>query len=172
MTPDQQAQLGFEYIKHFGEALRRPGAAIVFDDISVRYRGATSSLKGRISFDTLTSEELSDPAAWQKKMVVQVEARLPMVLVNEICHNVAEQQLRAQASGTTPAAKDVDDLAKNFSAVVVGKSVGEGYAKLVNGELRATVAYRGGVVTANGKVLEKPAPVLTGTPPEPPVGAQ
>ena len=165
MNEQQKAEIGMNYIRRFGAAMLHPGAAIVFDDISGSYHGATTSLNGRISFDKLKESELSDPMAWKRKLALRFEVRFPMALVDEICRSLAADQLTAQAHGAQPDPEEVRKLASNFSAVVVGKAVGEGFAKLVNHELRTTIVMRNGVVTANGKVWEAPAPVVTEVPP-------
>ena len=171
MSEQQKAEIGMNYIRRFGAAMLRPGSAIVFDDISGSYHGVTPSIKGRISFDKLKESELGDPMAWKNKLVLQFDVRFPMALVDEICRSFAEQQLKAQANGGEPDPEMLNKLTKDFSAAVVGKGVGGGFAKLVNHELRTTVAMRNGVLTANGKVWEVPAPVVTGQPPAPPEAA-
>jgi len=168
MSEQQKTEIGMNYIRRFGAAMLHPGAAFVFDDISGSYHGATTSVKGRISFDKLKESELGDPVAWKNKLALQFEVRFPMAIVDEICRSFAEQQLKAQANGAEPDPKELDKLTRNFSAAVVGKGVGEGFAKLVNHELRTTIVMRNGVLTANGKVWEAPAPVVTGQPPAPP----
>jgi uncharacterized protein YdgA (DUF945 family) len=166
MSEQQKVDIGMNYIRRFGVAMLQPGSAIVFDDISGSYHGATTSVKGRISFDKLKASELNDPMAWKNKLELQFDVRFPMAIVDEICRSVAEQQLKAQANGAQVDPEVVGKVAKEISALVVGKSVGEGYAKLVNRELRTTIVMRNGVLTANGKVLEVPAPVATGASPE------
>lgn len=165
MSEQQKVERGMDYIRRFGVAMLHPGSAIVFDDISGVYHGATASIKGRISFDKLKESELGDPMAWKNKLALEFEVRFPMAIVDEICRSMAEQQLKAQANGAEPDPEAVGKLASNFSAAVVGKGVGGGFAKLVNHELRTTIAMRNGVLTANGKVWEVPAPVVTGAPP-------
>jgi uncharacterized protein YdgA (DUF945 family) len=171
MSEQQKAEIGMNYIRRFGVAMLHPGSAIVFDDISGSYHGATTSIKGRISFDKLKESELGDPMAWKNKLALEFDVRFPMAIVDEICRSMAAQQLKAQAEGAEPDPQEVQKLAGAFSAAVVGKSVGEGFAKLVNHELRTTVAMRNGVITANGKVWQAPAPVVTGQPPAPPAAA-
>jgi len=167
MSEQQKTEVGMNYIRRFGAAMLHPGSAIVLDDVSGSYHGATTSIKGRISFDKLKESELGDPMAWKNKLALQFEVRFPMAIVDEICRSFAEQQLKAQTNGADPDPEMLNKLTKDFSAAVVGKGVGEGFAKLVNHELRTTIVMRNGVVTANGKVWTVPAPVVTGRPPAP-----
>ncbi len=153
LAPAAQHEVMMRTLTRFGKELVTGGASVVIDDISASYRGNIASIKGRFDFDKMVEADFLDPVAFGKKIIARLDLRLPVALVNDVSHLVAEKQAIATPQKT---AAQIDADAKTIADVVIGKLVNEGYAVMGKGELRSAIDIRNGKVSFNGKIIPLP----------------
>jgi TonB family protein len=164
LPPQQQLDILRPLLRSFAESALARGTAIEIDEIGASYHGIRAAIKGRVALQGATRADLDDAARLAKKMVARFEVRLPMALVNEIAGSVAAKQVAAQAAqrGGSADPQAVAQLRQNMTDLMVGKLVGPGFARLENDVLVSTLAWKNGVLTANGKPVPLPAPTPPG----------
>lgn len=150
---DAQSELMLRSMKSFSKSMVTSGASVVIDDISASYRGNTASIKGRVDFDKVVDADFNSPVELGKKIIVRLDVRLPVAMVNDVSRLVGGKQVDASAPD---AAEQIEAAGKNIAAVVIGKLVNEGFAVMDKGELRSAIEFRRGRLTFNGKVVPLP----------------
>ena len=128
-------------------------------------RRSPAMLRGSVVAAGVTEADLKDMARFVKRIDARFELRVPVSLLREVATSIAQQQAKA-AQGS--AALDVAKTAQDMTDAMVGKVLGNGYARLENGVLVAPIQFRGGVLRVNGKLIElpkKPAPQQGKQPP-------
>ena len=131
----------------------RHKTALLVDEMSIGYRGHKASLKGRIGFGP--GDDRVDMASIGRRIDARFTIRVPLALVREVATVVVSKQA---AAANKPQAQPQDAAAMAASAAdaIVGKMVGNGYARLENDALVSTIEIRGGVLRVNGKQVELP----------------
>jgi TonB family protein len=163
-TPAEQraANLLPQFVSFAKESVKN-GLTIDLDDLSLRYHGQLAQLKGKISARKVTDSDFESFAAFAKTIVARFELNVPMALVHDIAKVIARK-----ASVTRPDAPlsdaAADQLGQSMYDVIIGKSVGQGYARVDGDVLRTTIEFVDGQLRLNGKAVEFPA-----TPPKPSV---
>ncbi|MBJ7313904.1 DUF945 family protein [Rugamonas sp. CCM 8940] len=152
-TEKQLAML--EVMKRFGKTLIKQGATLEIDDLSAGYKGNKFALKGSFTFKQVVDADFDAPIRLLKKLVARAEVRLPLALLNDVSAQLARKQLATRSAEPSFEA-EVSDAAKNIANVVIGKLVGEGYARIEKGELRSVVVFKDGKLVVNGKPITLP----------------
>ena len=155
-TVKQQRDAMLPLFKTFGKAVVKKGIVLAIDDISASYHGNTAAIKGRVAFEKVQDKDFDAPFDLFKKIIAHFEVRVPVALVQDVTHTVLFKMAKAKA-GT--ASFDADALVKqahDAADAVIGKMVGEGYARVENGELRSNIDFKGGKLTVNGKAVALP----------------
>ncbi|WP_323143031.1 DUF945 family protein [Massilia phyllosphaerae] len=160
LTPQQQLDVLQPLLRSFGQAAMARGTAIEVDQIGASYHGIRAAIKGRIALQGATTADLDDAGRLLKKLVGRFEVLVPMALVSEIAGTIATRQVAAQAAqrGGSADPQAAAQLRQNITDLMVGKLVGPGFARLENDVLVSTLAWKNGVLTANGKPVPLPKP--------------
>lgn len=147
-------------LKDMARASSKAGTALTIERISADYGGHTFTLQGRVALKSAKDSDFDDLAQLVKRVDARFDIAVPVALVKAGALSAAKRQLAAAGNaGQDPAA-----MAQTMTDVVVGKLLGEGFAKLDKGVLRATITVRGGQLRVNGKEVSLPKP-----PQQPPV---
>jgi TonB family protein len=140
--------------------------ALLVDEMSFAYHGHKAMLKGRVGLDGVREADLADMAKVAKRVQARVEIKVPLALVREVALTVARQQLAAAAAAGKAQAQpqDLAKVAQSVTDAVVGKLLGNGYARLQNDMLVSTIEFRDGVLRVNGKKIDLPKPAKAPAP--------
>lgn len=155
LDPALQLKAMSGQLRKLGKVLAARGSAVEIDDISASYKGHKATVKGRVSFDGARPADFDDAAALAKKVLVRLEVRVPVALVKEVTLNIARGQTPKNADGSDNEAL-IAQSAQSITDVVIGKMLGQGYARLDNGVLVSTIQFRHGKLTVNGKEVQLP----------------
>jgi hypothetical protein len=121
------------------------GAQLRIDDISARYKGHTASISGTVALPGVTNDDFDSFARLARKLKFRFDAKVPLPLVREIATAVAARST----------AKDAP-TADQMYAGIVGKAVGDGWARVEADTLLTSIEWRDGGLTVNGKPVELP----------------
>lgn len=156
-TPEQQLAAMQPVFKRLGKAVVQRGAAIEIDELSAGYKGNTARLKGRITVEGASEADLGALPALIKKIVARFSIRVPVALVRDISTAVATKQVSAQANGGPANPQTVAQVSQSMNDIIIGKLLGNGYARLEKDVLVTDIEFRGGVLRINGKEIALPA---------------
>jgi len=151
--------------RQFARTASKNKTTLHIDEISAAYRGHKAVLSGSVVAAGVTEADLKDMARFVKRIDARFELRVPVLLLREVATSIAQQQAKAAQGGAAP---DVAKAAQDMTDAMVGKVLGNGYARLENGVLVAPIQFRGGVLRVNGKLVDlpkKPAPQQGTLPP-------
>jgi TonB family protein len=163
MAPDLQTKAMLPLMKDFAKASLRRGAAFEIDEFSARYQGHLATMKGRVSVPGVTDADFDALPGLVKKIVARFEVRVPLALVRSAASTIARKQLAAQ--GKTPSEQELAQMSQTMVDVVLGKLLGNGYARIENAVLRSTIEFSRGVLRINGKEVALPtAPAAPAAP--------
>ncbi|TWI44332.1 uncharacterized protein DUF945 [Pseudoduganella flava] len=121
------------------------GAELRIDDISARYKGHTASVHGTVALPGVTNDDFSSVAKLTRKLKFRFDAKVPLPLVREIATAFAA---RNTAKGAP--------TAEQLYAGIVGKAVGDGWARVEADALLTSIEWRDGSLVINGKPVELP----------------
>lgn len=138
--------------------------ALVVDEMSFAYHGHKAMLKGRVGLDGVREADLANMANVAKRVKARFEIKVPLALVREVALAVARQQLAAAAGKAEAKPQDLAKVAQSVTDAVVGKLLGNGYARLENDVLVSTIEFRDGVLRVNGKKIDLPKPARAPAP--------
>lgn len=161
MTPKQQTAATSAMLQAFAKLVLAQGGLDV-DDFSAAYRGNKVAIKGHVALPGAAEADMKDPRSLLAKLSAQFEARIPLALVRDIANQAAAAQVRAKAAsavqrGEPAPAQDpasVAQLGQTMTDVVVGRVVGNGYARLEDEVMVLAIDYRDGALRANGKPVD------------------
>lgn len=139
-------------------------SALVIERVSAEYAGHRFLISGRIALKGVRESDLDDPRLLVKRVDARFDVTLPVALLKAGSLAAARRELAASGKPEADAAA----LAQTMTDVALGKLLGDGYARLDKGVLRATIVVRNGVVRINGKRVELPEPAAPPPPPAPP----
>lgn len=151
------ADLLLPMFRELVRAAAKNKTALKVDELSVSYHGQKALLRGSVGVNGVAEADLKDMRALAGRIDARFEVRVPLALVREIAATVAQKQTQARAThggnagAATPSAGDITDA-------IVGKLLGNGYAKLENDTLVSTVELRAGQLRVNGKRIDLPKP--------------
>lgn len=140
--------------RDMARASSKAGTALTIDRISADYGGHTFTLQGRVALKGAKESDFDDLAQLFKRVDARFDIAVPVALVKAGALSAAKRQLAAAGQ----ASQDPAAMAQTMTDVVVGKLLGEGFAKLDKGVLRATITVRGGQLRVNGKEVSLPKP--------------
>lgn len=140
--------------KDMARASSKAGTALTIDRISADYGGHTFTLQGRVALKGAKESDFDDLAQLFKRVDARFDLAVPVALVKAGALTAAKRQLAAAGQAN----QDPAAMAQTMTDVVVGKLLGEGFAKLDKGVLRATITVRGGQLRVNGKEVSLPKP--------------
>lgn len=156
VTADQKLAAMKPMMKAMASAAIKHGTAVEIDELSARYLGNTARLKGRVGLEGATEADLDALPALVKKIAARFEIKVPVALVRDISTAIARKQASAQSKG--PANPQlVAQVAQSMADIVLGKLLGNGYARIENDVLLSNIEFRGGVLRINGKEVALPA---------------
>jgi TonB family protein len=131
--------------------------ALVVDEMSVGYHGHRALLSGRVSMGPGAGRADFEPLS--KRIDARFTVKVPLALVREVAMVVVRQQMAAATMAQPQApAQDAAALAAAATDAIVGKMLGNGYARLEDDALVSTIEFRKGVLRVNGKQIELPKP--------------
>ncbi|MDB5908851.1 MAG: hypothetical protein JWP34_2965 [Massilia sp.] len=156
LSPEQKLAAMKPMMKTLASAAIKHGTAVEIDQISARYLGNTASLKGRVGLEGATEADLDALPALVKKIAARFEIKVPVALVRDISTTIARKQASAQSKGPANP-QTVAQIAQGMSDIVLGKLLGNGYARIENDVLLSNIEFRGGVLRINGKEVALPA---------------
>jgi len=151
---EQVASMLLLFNRDGADAVRK-GATLVFDDWSASYHGNKFSVKGRIGFDKAARPGRTRDSVLESfmKIVAHFDVRVPVALLRDFAaavpRNVPGGEQPVSGAAAALAARDKADA-------LIAKAVGDGYARLVNGELRSAIDFKGGKLSFNGKHFPLP----------------
>jgi len=131
--------------------------AIVIDEMSMGFHGYKALLRGRVGLEKISDAGLADPKRLVKNINARFEIRVPVAMVREVALVMARQQAAA-ANKTQAQPQDAAALAQSITDAMVGKLLGNGYARLENDVLVSIITFRDGQLRVNGKKVDLPAP--------------
>ena len=169
-TPAQRMETMQASFKRFAKGAMASGSAIEIDDLSMRYRGNTASLKGHVGFEGAAAGEADTLPAMLKKIAARFDVRVPVALLQDVTRAIA----RKQASAGRPANEQaIEQVAQSMTDVVLGRLLGGGYARIEDGVLVSVIEIKDGKLRVNGKEIAFPtvSPAAPGAPPRTPPGA-
>jgi|GEM_PF-7117517 len=152
-TPDKQdIERMLPMLQEMLRMAARNKTALKIEELSFAYHGQKALLRGRLGLNGVQDADLKDLRRLVKRIDARFELRVPVGLVREIATTVAEQQAQAQAAkGGAPGPS-----AENLTDALVGKVLGNGYARLENDVLVSTIEIRGDKLHVNGKLIDLP----------------
>jgi TonB family protein len=125
-------------------------SAIEIDELSARFRGNKASVVGRLSLDGAIEPSLELIPAVLKKLNARFELTVPVAMVQAIASASARKQMSPQQKLLTSKESAAQtDGSKAY--VLLGKLVGNGYARVENGVVRSTIEFKGGVLRLLGQ---------------------
>ncbi|SFM51585.1 DUF945 family protein [Rugamonas rubra] len=124
------------------------GVVMIVDELSARYNGNEAALKARLSFDQLREDDVATPGVLLQKMVADIDLRVPVELAKDLAYVMARPHFGADMDETKLRASSDAVAAK-----LIGKLVGGGFARVERNELRMTIQFKGGKLSADGKPL-------------------
>lgn len=127
--------------------LLKRGASLDIDDLSARYAGAKTQLKGSVSMPAASDEDFSSAERILNKIVARFEVRLPLQSMRAVVH-----QFQTSASKSAPAAVD----AQQIYEYMLGKALAGGYARLEKDELVSVIEISKGQLRINGRAETHP----------------
>ena len=131
--------------------------ALAIDEMSIGFHGYRALLRGRVGLAKVTNADLADPKRLLKNVDARFEVRVPVAMVREVALVMARQQAAAANKAQTQP-QDAAALAESITDAMVGKLLGNGYARLENDVLVSTIEFRDGQLRINGKKIDLPAP--------------
>jgi TonB family protein len=159
LTPEQQLAVMVPRLRKIGSVLIRNGGSIDIQEISAGYKGNRAVIKGRVAMPGAKESDLDSMASFMKKVHASFEVRVPVALIKDIANNVARKQVQSQnKNGQAVSEEAVQQAGQSFTDVVLGKALGEGYARMDKDTLVSTIVFSQGKLTVNGKALALPAP--------------
>jgi TonB family protein len=159
LTPQQQLELMMPRVRKMGAIMVRNGASIDIQEISAGYKGNRAVIKGRIAMPGAREGDLGSMASFAKKVQANIEIRVPVALIKDIANTFARKQIQSQnKNGASVSETAVAQAGQSMADVVMGKVLGEGYARVDNGVLVSRLAFKDGKLTVNGKALTLPSP--------------
>ena len=165
LSPEEELNAMMPLLKTFVRGATRHKTAMVFDEISIGFHGYKALLRGRLGLEKVTEADVADMKRLVKNVDARFEVRVPVALVREVALVMARQQAAAAAKAQPLAPpQDAAALAQSITDAMVGKLLGNGYARLENDVLVSTIAFRDGVLRVNGKKIDLPAPAQPSTP--------
>ncbi|MFC5458456.1 DUF945 family protein [Massilia niabensis] len=145
--------------KSFLRGATRHKTALVIDEMSFAFHGHKAMLSGRVGIDGTAGANTGDMAALSKRINARFEIKVLVALVREVALAAARQQAsRADNAQAKAVLAAPEASAQNVSDAIIGKLLGNGYARLENDMLVSTIEFRGGVLRVNGKKIDLPAP--------------
>ena len=152
-TTDQQSQAMIALLKDFSKNQVKQGASIQIDEISGRYHGSTASLKGRLDFDKVVDADFDNPQELVRKIHGRFEVRLPLPLLMDITRAVASASAPL-VNGKKASEGYIDKIGNDVNMLAMAQLVGEGYARVEQGELRISLEFKDGKLTAGSKTID------------------
>lgn len=145
--------------KAFARGATAHKTAVHLDEFSLRFHGHQAMMRGRIGLDPVPANKVGDLPGLVKYINARLSIQVPVALVREVALVMARQQAAA-ASKAQPQAQpqDAAALAQSIADAMIGKLLGNGYARLENDVLVSTIEFRGGVLRVNGKKIDLPPP--------------
>ena len=140
--------------RDMARASSKAGTALTIDRISADYGGHTFTLQGRVALKGAKESDFDDLAQLFKRVDARFDIAVPVALVKAGALAAAKRQLAAAGQAN----QDPAAMAQTMTDVVVGKLLGEGFARLDKGVLRATITVRAGQLRVNGKEVSLPKP--------------
>ncbi|MFC5476914.1 DUF945 family protein [Massilia suwonensis] len=145
------------FFKQLMRGAAKNKTALVIDEMSVGYHGHRALLRGRVSFGP--GADRADLETLAKRIDARFTVKVPLALVREAALVVVRQQMAAAAKAQPQAQpQDAAALAASATDAIVGKLLGNGYARLEDDALVSTIEFRKGVLRVNGKQVELPKP--------------
>ena len=145
--------------KAFARGATAHKTAVHLDEFSLRFHGHQAMMRGRIGLDPVPGNKVGDLPGLVKYINARLIIKVPVALVREVALAIARQQAAA-ASKAQPLApsQDAAALGQSIADAMIGKLLGNGYARLENDVLVSSIEFRGGVLRMNGKKIDLPAP--------------
>lgn len=156
-------------LKSFVRGAARHKTALMIEEMSVAFHGHKALLRGRVGLDQVREADMADMKRVGKLVDARFEIKVPVALVREVALVMAQQQAAA-ANKTQAQPQDAATLAQSITDAMVGKVLGNGYARLKDDVLVSTITVRAGVLRINGKKVDLPTPPEK-TPPQTPAKA-
>lgn len=150
-------------LKSFVRGAAKHKTALVIDEMSLAFHGHKAMLKGRVGLDAVKDADLADMSKVAKRINGRFEIRVPVALVREVALAVARKQAAA-ANKPQAQPQDLAAAAQSITDVIIGKALGNGFARLENDVLVSTIEFRGGVLRVNGKKIDLPKPARAPVP--------
>lgn len=147
-------ELMLPMLKELVRAAARNKSALKIDELSFAYHGQKAVLRGSLGLGAVNDADLKDLRRLVKRIDARFTLRVPVGLVREIATEVAQQQARAQAAQGGQAA--ATPSAENMTDALIGKVLGNGYARLENDTLVTTIEVRNEKLRVNGKLADLP----------------
>jgi len=145
-------------LRELVRAAAKNKTALKVDELSVSYHGQKALLRGSVGVNGAAEADLKDMRALARRIDARFEVRVPLALVREIAAAVVRKQAQARAASGGKAADAALPSADNMTDLMVGKLLGNGYAKLENDTLVSTIVFRQGQLRVNGKTIDLPTP--------------
>jgi len=140
--------------RDMARASSKAGTALTIERISADYGGHTFTLQGRVALKGAKDSDFDDLTQLFKRVDASFDVAVPVALIKAGALAAARRQLAAAGN----AAQDPAAMAQTMTDVVVGKMLGEGFARIDKGVLRASITVRGGKIRVNGKEVSLPKP--------------
>jgi len=141
-------------LRDLARASSKAGTALTIERISADYGGHTLTLQGRVALKGAKESDFDDMAQLFKHVDARFDIAVPVGLIRAGALSATRRQMAA----TGNAAQDPAPMAQTMTDAVIGKLLGEGFAKLDKGVLRATITVRAGKIRVNGKEVSLPTP--------------
>lgn len=147
-------ELMLPMLKEMVRTAAKNKSALKIDEFSFAYHGQKALLRGSLGLGAVNEADLKDLRRLARRIDARFALRVPVGLVREIATEVARQQARAQAAqGAQGAAAP---SAENMTDALIGKLLGNGYARLENDVLVTTIEVRDDKLRVNGKLVDLP----------------
>jgi TonB family protein len=144
-------------MRQFLRAAASHKSGLVIERISASYGGHTAVLSGRLGVKGVQEADFSAPKLLLKRIDGRFEIAVPVALVRAVSLSAARRQAAAQGKANV-SEQELQAMAQSITDVMLGKALGDGFARLEKDVLRTTIEIRNGVVRVNGKPLDLPKP--------------
>lgn len=142
-----------EFIAFARNAAAR-GTRLEIDELSASFHGHKITSSGSVSLAPVRDADFKTAAAFAKKVIARFDVQAPVGLVTEIAAIVTRKQ--ALAKGQQISDEAVAQTSMMITDGMVAKLTSSGYVTLRDGVLTATIVFKGGKLSVNGKPVAIP----------------
>ncbi|MFP5390839.1 MAG: DUF945 family protein, partial [Gammaproteobacteria bacterium] len=143
-------------LQALARSARTNNTSIQIDDISLGFHGHRVAISGSLAVAPGIDADFDTLAGIGRKVDAHFTVKVPTALILEISTLMARKQSAASNPSAPVNEAATAQMAQGMRDMVVGKMIGEGYARLEGETLVADLDIKEGTFSVNGKAIELP----------------